>query len=154
MKSSATMTYGMGESDEEKIEHLNVVRDIQDKTGILRAFIPWSFSPAKTGLKNIEPATGIDYLKMVAISRIFIDNIIYIQAGWLTEGLKLAQIALTMGANDMGGVLTEETVVKATGIETKAGIGEFIDIIRNAGKRPLLRDSEYRVLKKYQGGRL
>jgi len=148
MKSSATMTYGMGETDEEKIEHLNVVRDIQDGTGILRAFIPWSFSPARTGLDNIEPATGIDYLKIVAISRIFLDNIIYIQAGWLTEGLKLAQIALTMGANDMGGVLMEETVVKATGIETKAGIDEFIDIITNAGKKPVLRDSEYKVIKK------
>lgn len=149
LKSSATMTYGMGETIPEKIEHLNVVRDIQDKTGILRAFIPWSFSPARTGLENIEPATGIDYLKIVAISRIFLDNIIHIQAGWLTEGLKLAQIALAMGANDMGGVLTEETVVKATGVETKAGISEFIDIIRNAGKRPVLRDSDYRILKKY-----
>jgi cyclic dehypoxanthinyl futalosine synthase len=149
MKSSATMTYGMGETDAERIEHLNVVRNVQDKTGILRAFIPWSFSPTHTGLKNIEPATGIDYLKIVAISRIFLDNIIYIQAGWLTEGLKLAQIALTMGANDMGGVLMEETVVKATGIETKAGINEFIDIIKNAGKKPVLRNSEYKALKKY-----
>ena len=151
MKSSATITYGMGETDEERIGHLNVVRDIQDKTGILRAFIPWSFSSARTGLKDIEPATGIDYLKIVAISRIFLDNITYIQAGWLTEGLKLAQLALTMGANDMGGVLMEETVVKATGIETKAGIDEFIDIITNAGKKPVLRDSEYKVLKKYKG---
>lgn len=149
MKSSATMTYGMGETDEERIGHLNVVRDVQDKTGILRAFIPWSFSPARTGLENIEPATGIDYLKIVAIARIFLDNITYIQAGWLTEGLKLAQLALAMGANDMGGVLMEETVVKATGIETKAGINEFIDIIKNACKKPVLRDSTYRILKKY-----
>jgi len=149
MKSSATMTYGMGETDEEKIGHLNVVRNLQDKTGMLRAFIPWSFSPARTSLKDIEPASGIDYLKIIAISRIFLDNIIYIQAGWLTEGLKLAQLALTMGANDMGGVLTEETVVKATGVETKAGVNEFIDIIKNAGKKPLLRDSEYKIIKYY-----
>jgi cyclic dehypoxanthinyl futalosine synthase len=149
MKSSATMTYGMGETNEEKIGHLNVVRDVQDKTGILRAFIPWSFSPARTGLKDIEPATGIDYLRIVAIARIYLDNITHIQAGWLTEGLKLAQLALTMGANDMGGVLMEETVVKATGIETEAGISEFIDIIRNAGKQPVLRDSKYRKLKTY-----
>lgn len=148
MKSSATMTYGMGETDAERIGHLNVVRNVQDKTGILRAFIPWSFSPARTELKNIEPATGIDYLKIVAIARIFLDNIIFIQAGWLTEGLKLAQIALTMGANDMGGVLMEETVVKATGIERKAGVNEFIDIIKNAGKRPVLRDSDYKIIKK------
>lgn len=147
MKSSATMTYGMGETDEEKIEHLSVVRDIQDKTGIFRAFIPWSFSPANTKLQGIEPATGIDYLKIVAIGRIFLDNIKYIQAGWLTEGLKTAQLALSMGANDMGGVLMEETVVKATGIETKAGKEEFIDIIKNAGKIPVLRDSEYQILK-------
>lgn len=85
MKSSATMTYGMGETDAERIGHLNVVRNVQDKTGILRAFIPWSFSPARTELKNIEPATGIDYLKIVAIARIFLDNIIFIQAGWLTD---------------------------------------------------------------------
>ncbi len=148
MKSSATMTYGMGETDKERIRHLSIVRKLQDDTGMLRAFIPWSFSPARTGLKDIEPATGIDYLKMVAVSRIFLDNITHIQAGWLTEGLKLAQIALTMGANDMGGVLTEETVVKATGIETKAGIKEFIDIITNAGKKPVLRNSEYKVIKK------
>ncbi|MFH2047050.1 MAG: CofH family radical SAM protein [Pseudomonadota bacterium] len=149
MKSSATMTYGMGETEEEKIEHLNFLRDIQDETGIFRAFIPWSFSPANTRLQDIEPATGIDYLKIVAIGRIFLDNIKYIQAGWLTEGLKTAQIALTMGANDMGGVLMEETVVKATGIETTAGIEEFIDIIKNTGKTPVLRDSEYNILKRY-----
>ncbi|MCL5123960.1 MAG: CofH family radical SAM protein [Deltaproteobacteria bacterium] len=149
MKSSATMTYGMGETCEERIEHLNVIRDIQDKTGILRAFIPWSFSPANTKLKDIQPATGVDYLRIVAISRIFLDNVTFIQAGWLTEGLKLAQIALTMGANDMGGVLMEEKVVKATGIETKSGISEFIDIIKNSGKIPVLRDSEYNKIRIY-----
>jgi len=149
MKSSATMTYGMGETEEEKIEHLNFLRDIQDETRIFRAFIPWSFSPANTRLQDIEPATGIDYLKIVAIGRIFLDNIKYIQAGWLTEGLKTAQLALTMGANDMGGVLMEETVVKATGIETKVCTEEFIDIIKNAGKTPVLRDSDYRIIRRY-----
>jgi len=149
MKSSATMTYGMGETEEEKIEHLNFLRDIQDETKIFRAFIPWSFSPANTRLQDIEPATGIDYLKIVAIGRIFLDNIKYIQAGWLTEGLKTAQIALTMGANDMGGVLMEETVVKATGIETKVCTEEFIDIIKNTGKTPVLRDSDYQIIRRY-----
>ncbi|MGC8658536.1 MAG: CofH family radical SAM protein [Desulfomonilaceae bacterium] len=149
MKSSATMTYGMGETWDERIEHLNVIRDVQDKTGILRAFIPWSFSPTNTKLRDIEPATGVDYLKIVAISRIYLDNVRFIQAGWLTEGLKLAQIALTMGANDMGGVLMEEKVVKATGIETKSNILEFIDIIKNAGKIPVLRDSEYKKIRTY-----
>ncbi len=149
MWSTATMTYGMGETLEERISHLEVIRNIQDSTGILRAFIPWSFSPAKTSMDNIPPATGIDYLTIVAIARIFLDNIIYIQAGWLTEGLKLAQIALAMGANDMGGVLTEELVVKATGINTRSGAQEFVNLIKDAGKVPVQRDSEYREIRSF-----
>jgi len=149
MGSTATMTYGMGETNDEKIEHLNVIRSIQDETGILRAFIPWSFSPKNTDMEHIVPATGVDYLKMVAIARIFLDNIVYIQAGWLTEGLKLAQIALAMGANDMGGVLMEEVVVKATGVETATNMEELIEIIKNSGKNPVLRDSEYRIVKRF-----
>ncbi len=151
MKSSATMTYGMGETLTERVGHLKTVREVQDETGMFRAFIPWSFSPKRTKLEGMAPATGIDYLKIVAVSRIFLDNIRYIQAGWLTEGLKLAQIALAMGANDMGGVLTEEKVVQATGSGTKAGMGDFIDLIRNAGKIPVLRDSDYKVLDRRPG---
>jgi cyclic dehypoxanthinyl futalosine synthase len=150
MKSSATMTYGMGETSEERIAHLEVVRAVQDKTGILRAFIPWSFSPARTRMEDMQPATGIDYLRVVAISRIFLDNIKFIQAGWLTEGMKLAQIALTMGANDMGGVLTEEVVVQATGIKTRTNMAELIDVIRDAGRIPIQRDSEYREIRTFQ----
>lgn len=149
--SSATMTYGMGETLRERVRHLEVVRRAQDATGIIRAFIPWSFSPGNTGLAHIEPATGLDYLRTVAVARIFLDNVRYIQAGWLTEGLKLAQVALAMGANDMGGVLTEERVVKATGAGASAGLAEFTDLIRNAGRRPVLRDSSYRVLDRYPG---
>jgi cyclic dehypoxanthinyl futalosine synthase len=149
MGSSATMTYGMGETIEERVEHLEFVRSVQDETGILRAFIPWSFSPRNTKLEGLTQATGADYLRIVAAARIYLDNIRYIQAGWLTEGLKLAQIALAMGANDMGGVLMEELVVRATGIETTAGIDEMLDVIRGAGMTPVLRDSEYRILKRY-----
>ena len=144
------MTYGMGETVEEKIEHLNVVRDVQDSTGILRAFIPWSFSPTNTRMRDILPATGIEYLRVVALARIFLDNIVHIQAGWLTEGLKPAQIALTMGANDMGGVLTEEVVVKATGVETRTNMNELVDLIENAGKIPVQRDSQYRIIKEFK----
>lgn len=149
MRSSATMTYGMGETLDERVEHLSVVRDVQDRTGILRAFIPWSFSPPMTRMEDVLPATGIEYLKVVAVGRIFLDNVTYIQAGWLTEGMKLAQIALTMGANDMGGVLMEEVVVKATGIETRTNQTELIDIIRNAGKTPVQRDSDYKVMRTF-----
>ncbi|MBT3362067.1 MAG: CofH family radical SAM protein [Chloroflexi bacterium] len=149
MKSSATMTYGMGETLDDRIEHLRVIREVQDRTGILRAFIPWSFSPPMTRMEDIVPATGIEYLKIVAIGRIFLDNITYIQAGWLTEGLKLAQLALIMGANDMGGVLMEEVVVKATGIETKTNRDEMISLISNTGKTPVQRDSDYRVIRSF-----
>ena len=150
MKSSATMTYGMGETNAEKIQHLKVIRDVQDRTGIIRAFIPWSFSPSRTRMEHVSPATGIEYLRIVAIARIFLDNVTHIQAGWLTEGLKLAQIALAVGANDMGGVLMEEVVVKATGIETETSVHELVDIIKNAGKIPVQRDSEYRVIRNWQ----
>jgi cyclic dehypoxanthinyl futalosine synthase len=149
MKSSATMTYGMGETLDERVEHLNVIRGVQDDTGILRAFIPWSFSPRRTRMEDVPPATGIEYLKIVAVSRIFLDNVTHIQAGWLTEGLKLAQLALAMGADDMGGVLMEEVVVKATGIETRTNMAELIAIIRNAGRTPAQRDSDYRVIRAY-----
>jgi cyclic dehypoxanthinyl futalosine synthase len=149
LPSSATMTYGLGETDEEKIAHLTVVREVADRTGNIQAFIPWSFSPARTRLEYIPPATGVDYLKIVAIARIFLDNIRYIQAGWLTEGLRLAQIALSFGANDMGGVLTEEVVVKATGITTTASRDEMIALIKNAGKVPVQRDSLYRTVRTF-----
>jgi len=149
MKSSATMTYGMGETQREKIEHLRVVREVQDQTGIIRCFIPWSFSPERTGLRGMAPATGFEYLQVAAIGRIFLDNVVHIQAGWLTEGLKLAQLALAMGADDMGGVLTEEVVVKATGIKNRADAAQFIEIIKNAGKIPVFRDSDYKAIKKY-----
>ena len=149
LKSSATMTYGMGETLAERISHLEVVRAVQDRTGILRAFIPWSFSPTHTRLEEIPPATGMDYVRIVAISRIFLDNVTHIQAGWLTEGMKLAQIALTMGANDMGGVLTEEVVVKAAGVINRTNMAELIDVIRDAGRIPVQRDSNYREIRTF-----
>lgn len=149
LKSSATMTYGMGETLAERIAHLEVIRNMQDRNGNIRAFIPWSFSPAHTRLEDILPATGIDYLKVVAISRIFLDNVTYIQTGWLTEGMKLAQIALTMGANDMGGILMEEVVVKATGIVNQTNMTEFVDIIKDAGYIPIQRDSDYQEIRQF-----
>jgi cyclic dehypoxanthinyl futalosine synthase len=147
LKSSATLTYGMGETTAELVDHLLTVRDVQDRTGIIRAFIPWSFSPAHTRMEELPPATGMDYLRIVAVSRIFLDNVTYIQAGWLTEGMKLAQIALSMGANDMGGVLTEEVVVKATGIENKTNMAELVDVIKDAGRVPVQRDTDYQEIR-------
>ncbi len=149
MASSATMTYGLGESPAERIEHLRVVREAQDRTGILRAFIPWSFSPARTELDDLPRATAMDYLKIVAIGRIFLDNVTHIQAGWLTEGVKMAQLALAMGANDMGGILTEERVVKATGVETRMTRESMISLIRDAGRIPVERNSNYEEIRRF-----
>jgi cyclic dehypoxanthinyl futalosine synthase len=102
-------------------------------------------------MEHIPQATGLDYLRTVAVGRVFLDNVVYIQAGWLTEGMKLAQIALTMGANDMGGVLMEEVVVKATGIETRTNAPELVGLIEDAGKKAVQRDSEYRVIRTFGG---
>ena len=150
MMSSATMTYGLGETWEERIAHLDTVRSVQDRTGIIMAFIPWSFSPVNTELSDMPRSTGMDYLRVVAISRIYLDNVRYIQAGWLTEGMKLAQIALCMGANDMGGVLTEEVVVRAAGVSTRTSVDEMAYLIRDAGKTALVRDSRYNTLRVYE----
>ncbi len=152
MQSSATMTYGMGESLRERAEHLNVVRDLQDETGTIRAFIPWSFAPANTELgcdAETLPSTADAYLRTVAVSRIFLDNVKFIQSGWLTEGLDTAAISLAFGVNDMGGVLTEENVVRAAGINNKAGVEQFVRIIREAGLTPVLRDSSYNELRMF-----
>lgn len=143
LSTSATMTYGLGETVAERVEHLHVIRAVQDRHHHIRAFIPWSFSPGRTGMEDMPRATGIDYLKVVAVARIFLDNVKHIQAGWLTEGLKLAQLALAMGANDMGGVLTEEVVVSATGAANRTSMAEFIAVIRDAGRVPFQRTSDY-----------
>lgn len=150
MTSTATMTYGMGETPEERLLHLQEVRDVQDETGILRAFIPWSFSPANTQLSDRPQASAVDYLRIVSVARIFLDNILHIQAGWLTEGHKLAQVALSMGANDMGGVLTEELVVRATGVTNQMTATDMVDLIRDTGKTPVRRDSRYHVIERFE----
>jgi cyclic dehypoxanthinyl futalosine synthase len=146
MNSTATMTFGMVETEEERIEHLQKIRDLQDETGVFRAFIPWTFSPDNTKIGHIKKAGTEDYLRMVAISRLFLDNIDHIHAGWVTEGLGVASIALSMGADDMGGILMEEVVVKATGISHRVEKEDLIKHIKNAGKIPVRRNTAYEIL--------
>ncbi|OGW82023.1 MAG: dehypoxanthine futalosine cyclase [Omnitrophica bacterium RIFCSPLOWO2_12_FULL_44_17] len=150
LKSTATMVFGHIETLEERIQHLNRIRELQDKTHGFRAFIPWSLSPCGTPrMSEIPPAGGIDYLKMVAISRLFLDNIPNIQAGWLTEGVKLAQVALAFGANDMGGILFEDKVLEPTGIQVKTKVQDMVRFIREAGLVPAQRDTNYQILKTF-----
>ncbi len=146
MKSTATMMFGSIETEEERIEHLHQIRQLQDETSGFRAFIPWTFSPSNTCFSDIIPVGGGEYLKTLAVARIYLDNIEHIGAGWLTEGMKTAQVALHFGANDMGGVLTQEQVIESTGMSNYTNTEEIIENIRAAGFRPARRDTQYNIL--------
>src|SRR5574338_1673590 len=145
LRSTATMMFGIGDKIEHRVRHLQRIRDLQDETGGFTAFIPWTFQRENTALgrKITEEPTGIDYLKMVAVSRLFLDNVQHIQASWLTQGIKLGQTALRFGADDMGSIMIEENVVSAAGASTCANEAELRYQIREAGYRPQQRDILY-----------
>ena len=150
MKGSATMMYGHIETLEERVIHFLRLRELQDETHVFRAFIPWSFSAHGTPrMSHIPMAGGEDYLRTMAVARLVLDNIPNFQTGWVTEGTKLAQVALAYGANDMGGILMEERVVKATGITHETDSAEFLRLIRKAGYRPAQRDTNYKIIRHY-----
>jgi cyclic dehypoxanthinyl futalosine synthase len=145
LRSSATMMFGHMERLEERAEHLQKLRDLQDRTGGFMSFICWTFQPENT-LLQCETATGADFLKTLAISRLFLDNIENVQSSWLTQGLKLGQVALRFGANDMGSVMIEENVVSAAGANFRATEEDLRRLIQDAGFRPLKRDTIYRII--------
>ncbi len=117
---TATMMFGSVETLEERVEHLRAIRELQDETGGFRAFIPWSFQSGHTPLEGTtEQATGVDYLMTLAVSRLYLDNIPHIQASWVTQGLKMGQVALRFGADDLGSTMIEENVVAATGLRVR-----------------------------------
>jgi cyclic dehypoxanthinyl futalosine synthase len=145
LRTTATMMYGTVETPDERIEHMMRLRDLQDETGGFTAFITWSFQPDHTELGGAE-ATGIDYLRTLAIARIVLDNIDNLQASWVTQGGKVGQLSLAYGANDMGSVMIEENVVRAAGA---AYCMDEIEIVRNvedAGFVPRRRNMHYDVL--------
>lgn len=142
MPTTATMMFGSVETDAERITHLDVLRELQDETRGFLAFIPWYYVPHKTPLKGRE-ATGIDYLRVIAISRLYLDNFAHIQASWLTPGLKLGQLALLHGADDMGGTILEEKVVRLAGSTNHATRGDLERAIRQAGYVPHVRDTYF-----------
>ena len=151
LKSTATMVYGLGETVEERMMHFDGYRRLQDETGGFRAFIPWSFESETTQLP-MPRSTGTEYLRMVALSRLMLDNIQHLQAGWVTEGPKLSQIALHYGADDFGGILMEENVVSATKNDKLcSGVSkeEAIRLIRESGKTPVQRDTNYNIVRSY-----
>ncbi len=149
MKTTATMMFGHVEKEKHIVEHLFKIRDLQKKTGGFTAFIPWSFQPGNTELQRTvkEPAPPLNYLRIVAVSRIVLHNIRNIQVSWLTQGMEIATLALDFGANDFGGVMLEENVVKATGKEFRpVRADEIVSAIRKAGRIPARRDTYYNII--------
>lgn len=148
LRSTATMVFGHFETLEERIIHLDKLRTLQDETGGFRAFIPWTLSPQGTPrMSQFEPAGGTDYLKTLAISRLYLDNILNIQSGWLTEGLKMGQVGLAFGANDIGGTLIEDKVLEPTGIEVKTKPEDLVRLIQDAGYTAAQRNTNYEIIR-------
>jgi len=147
MRTTATMMFGCGETIEHRIHHFERVRNLQEETGGFTAFIPWMFQREGTSLGRFikEEATGADYLKTLAIARLYLDNIWNVQASWLTPGIQLGQVALRFGGNDLGSILIEENVVSAAGCVNRTNEEELRHVIRDAGFRPVKRDTLYRT---------
>ena len=148
MPTTATMMFGAGEKPEDIVEHLFRVRELQAEKGGFTAFIPWSYQPGNTALGG-EQASGVEYLKVLALSRVILDNVPNIQASWVTQGARMAQIALYFGANDLGGTMLEENVVAAAGVDFRMSQEEIIELARTAGFQPVRRTTTYEVLETY-----
>lgn len=147
LSTTATMMFGTGETIEQRMNHFEIVRRIQEDTGGFTAFIPWFFQREYTSLGRFvkEEATAVEYLKMLAISRIYLDNILNIQASWVTPGLKVCQLGLRFGGNDVGSIMIEENVVSAAGTHHRATEEQLRRLIRDAGFVPKQRDTLYRT---------
>jgi cyclic dehypoxanthinyl futalosine synthase len=146
VQSTATMMMGTGETNAERIEHLAMIRDVQDRTGGFRAFIPWTYQPENNHLKGRTQATTIEYLRLIAVARIFFHNVAHLQASWLTTGKEAGQLSLHMGVDDLGSIMLEENVISSAGARHRSNLHELIWMIRSAGRIPAQRDTLYRHL--------
>ena len=151
MSTTATMMYGHVETLEERVEHMRLIRELQDETRGFRAFISWTFQDDGNRLGALVPPetmpTSFDYLLTQAVSRIYLDNVPHIQSSWVTQGMKVGQVALGFGADDMGSVMIEENVVSAAGTTYRTSAEELAHLIRSLGKTPVQRDTLYRDVK-------
>jgi cyclic dehypoxanthinyl futalosine synthase len=145
LRTTATMMYGTVETDEERLEHMLRLRELQDETGGFTAFITWSYQPDHTERGGFE-ATGVDYLRTLAIARLVLDNFDNLQASWVTQGGKVGQLSLAFGANDMGSVMIEENVVRAAGASYCMDEVEIVRNVEDAGYRPKRRNMHYEIL--------
>lgn len=146
LKSSATMMFGHVETVADRIEHLERIRTQQDQSGGFTAFICWTFQPQHTVLKVEHPTGVVEYLRMQALARIFLDNIENIQSSWVTQGPAIGQVALTYGANDFGSVMMEENVVSSAGTTFRLNAEQIESLIRGAGYEPKRRNNWYQLL--------
>jgi cyclic dehypoxanthinyl futalosine synthase len=151
MSTTATMMYGHVETIEERVEHMRRIRDLQDETRGFRAFISWTFQRDGNRLDDLvadeDLPTSFDYLLTQAVSRIYLDNVPHIQSSWVTQGMKVGQVALSFGADDMGSVMIEENVVSAAGTTHRTTTDELVYLIRSLGKVPVQRDTLYREVR-------
>ncbi|MDP9113944.1 MAG: dehypoxanthine futalosine cyclase [Acidobacteriota bacterium] len=147
IRTTATMMFGTGETIEQRMNHFDLVRQIQEDTGGFTAFIPWAYQRENTSLGHFvkEDATAVEYLKMLALSRLYLENILNVQSSWVTPGLKTCQIGLRFGGNDVGSIMIEENVVSAAGAHHRASEEELRRLIRDAGFIPKQRDTLYRT---------
>ncbi|MEV6965852.1 cyclic dehypoxanthinyl futalosine synthase [Hamadaea sp. NPDC051192] len=146
VESTATMMMGTGETNAERIEHMRMIRDVQDRTGGFRAFIPWTYQPENNHLKGRTQATTLEYLRLIAVARLFFDNVNHLQASWLTTGKDAGQLALHMGVDDLGSIMLEENVISSAGARHRSNLQELIWMIRTAGRIPAQRDTLYNHL--------
>jgi cyclic dehypoxanthinyl futalosine synthase len=146
LASSATMMFGHVESVDDRIEHLRRLREVQDETGGFTAFICWTFQSDGTKMRNIPPTGSHEYLRMQALSRVFLDNFDNVQSSWVTQGPKIGQVALQYGANDYGSVMMEENVVSAAGTSFRLTVPEIRKAITELGYEAHQRDNWYRLL--------
>ncbi len=151
LPTTATMMFGSTETPGEVVEHIFRVRELQAEGGSFTAFIPWTYQPGNTELGG-QTATGVEYLKVLALSRIVLDNVPNIQASWVTQGAKMAQVALFFGANDLGGTMLEENVVAAAGCRFRMSGDEMVNLIHGAGFRAAQRTTLYRIVTTFDQG--
>ncbi len=146
LRTTATMMFGHVETKEERLEHLRRLRELQDRTQGFTAFIPWPFQPRNTVLAEVEKTTALEYLRMLALSRIYLDNFDNIQASWVTQGPKIAQLSLSFGANDFGSTMIEENVVAAAGVNFRLSEQEIRRLVTDAGFLPVQRLMDYTIV--------
>ncbi|SHO80281.1 Menaquinone via futalosine step 3 [hydrothermal vent metagenome] len=153
IKSTATMMYGTIETNREIVEHWADIRELQDKTGGFRAYIMWSFQSDNTLLKkefpDIQKQSSNRYLRLLAVSRLFLDNFVNIQSSWVTQGSYIGQMALCFGANDLGSTMMEENVVSSAGAKNEMNQNDMITLIRDLDEYPAKRDTAYNILERF-----